>query len=188
MVSLVWLVGLAAFISTLPAPSADRPEAADAIVVYTGGGGARIIAGMSLLSNGAGERLLISGVHPATTRTNLSDLWDGDMALFDCCVDLGREARSTAGNAREAAQWAAQRNAQRIVIVTSDYHMPRALTETRAKMPDIQIAPHVVSSGLLDDEGRPLSRNAWEKLAGEYNKFLMAKVRRLGAMIGLSPA
>jgi uncharacterized SAM-binding protein YcdF (DUF218 family) len=107
----------------------------------------------------------------------MADLWKGDAELFDCCVDLGREARTTIGNASEAATWADTHNASRIVLVTSEYHMPRALTETRMQMRNATITPFVVSSGYLDEDGRPKSREAWEKLAGEYTKFLLAKTK-----------
>ena len=177
LVSLVWLVGLAAFISALPRPSIEAKAASDAVIVYTGGGGARIRAGMALLSEGAASRLLISGVNPDIARETVADFWTGTPELFACCVDLGHEAQSTAGNASEAAQWAATHNARRVILVTSDFHMPRALAETRAAMPEAEITPYVVASSYLDDDGRPASRNAWEKLAGEYNKFLLAKIK-----------
>ncbi len=171
----VWLVGLAAFVTTLPEPTRGPFDDNDAVIVYTGGGGKRISSAMALFAGGAGERMLISGVHPETTRANMASLWEGDSDLFECCVDLGREARSTIGNASEAAKWAAAHNANRIVLVTSDYHMPRAYAETRAKMPGAAITPYVVPSGYLDENGRPLSLDAWEQLAGEYTKFLLAK-------------
>lgn len=174
---LAWLVGLAAFITTLPASSATPPEAADGVIVYTGGGGARIIAGMSLLTNGSGKRMLISGVNPDVSREKIAELWSGPRELFDCCVDLGLEAQSTIGNAGEAAQWAVEHDIRSIILVTSDYHMPRALTETRARMSGAEITAYVVASGYLDEDGRPLSRRAWQKLAGEYTKYLIASAK-----------
>ena len=183
VISLAWLVGLGAFIKTLPHAGASSPERSDVVIVYTGGGGARIAEGMSLLASGAADRLLISGVHPDITRENFADLWTGAPELFECCVDLGWEARSTMGNAGEAAQWVAKHNARRIVLVTSDYHMPRALAESQVTMPAVEITPHPVASGYLDDNGNPASRKAWEKLAGEYNKFILAKTKALIASI-----
>ncbi len=181
LVSIAWLVGLAAFITTLPRAGHGAPAQSDAVVVYTGGGGARITAGMTLLADGAAERLLISGVNPDTTRDNVAELWTGAPELFECCVDLGWEARSTIGNAGEAARWAKKHKATRIVLVTSEYHMPRALAESRITMPNVEITPHPVASGYLDGDGKPASVLAWEKLAGEYNKFLLAKTKALFA-------
>lgn len=177
LIGLIWLVGLAAYITTLPAPSASTPDDTDAVVVYTGGGGARIIAAMSLFADGTGERMLISGVNEKTSRTTISELWSGAPERFDCCVDLGFEARTTIGNADEAALWSSKHKAKRIVLVTSDYHMPRAMTESRVAMPDAEITPYVVASGYLTNDGRPISRAAWSILAGEYSKLILAKAQ-----------
>ena len=181
LIGIVWLVGLTAFITTLPAPATATSARSEAVIVYTGGGGARITAGMTLLADGNVERLLISGVHPDISREQVAEFWVGEPALFDCCVDLGWEARSTTGNADEAAQWARKHDIKRIILVTSDFHMPRALTETRITMPDAEITPHAVASGYLDDEGRPISFSAWRNLAGEFNKFVLARTKSLFA-------
>ena len=58
--------------------------------------------------------------------------------LFDCCVDLGYQALDTAGNARETRDWAREHNITRsLIVVTSNYHMPRALAELSAALPDV---------------------------------------------------
>lgn len=180
---LLWTAGLAAFISALPEASSGMPDKADGVVVYTGGGGARIVTAMSIFAAGGGQRLLISGVHPDTSRERLSDLWDGAPELFECCVDLGHEARSTKGNALEAVKWARANNYTGVLLVTSDYHMPRSILETKKEFGDIAVTPYVVSSGYLDSKGRPQSRQAWGKLAGEYTKYLLAHVKALFSFI-----
>ncbi len=185
IVGLLWAVGLAAFITGLPGPSQDAPGKADGVVVFTGGGGARITTGMTIFANGAGERLLISGVHPDTSRERLSEFWDGAPDMFNCCVDLGREARSTEGNAEESAAWARKHEYNDLILVTSDYHIPRAIAATKAKMPDASITPYVVASGYLNEKGRPLSRQAWRKLAGEYTKYLLVRLKSLFSFLGL---
>ncbi|NOX95640.1 MAG: YdcF family protein [Alphaproteobacteria bacterium] len=177
MISLIWAIGLAAFVGGLPLPSQSTPARTQAIAVYTGGGGARIVAGMALFADGAGNRLLISGVHPDTSRARVAEFWKGAPELFDCCVDLGREALSTDGNAAEVSQWVSRNDYNSIVIVTSDYHMPRALAASRTQMPDVTIHSYVVASGYLDPDGRPNSLTAWRALAGEYSKFLLARVK-----------
>jgi len=176
LVLVIWAIGLTVFIDGLPPTSQAAPARAEAIAVYTGGGGVRIAAGMALFSEGAGDRLLISGVHPDTSRLRVFKLWKGAPELFECCVDLGREALSTDGNAVELSHWAEKHAFSNIVIVTSDYHMPRALVVSRTQMPDVAIQPYVVASGYLDD-GRPNSLGAWRALAGEYNKFLLARIK-----------
>lgn len=177
--ALLWAGGLVLFIASLPKPGAMMSGPVEGVVVYTGGGGARISSAMAIFADGAGQRLLISGVHPDTSAARLSEFWDGPKEQFDCCVDLGRDALSTEGNAGELSAWAASHQFNNIILVTSDYHMPRALTVTRARMPDATIIPFAVSSGYLNDKGRPSSSQAVLKLAGEYTKFLLARVKGL---------
>ena len=165
------------FINGLPVPAPAKPVTSDAVIVYTGGGGNRISAAMALFAEGVGERMLISGVHENTSRERLSQFWRGDQQRFSCCVDLGRLAQSTQGNAAEAQDWVITRNYNSIILVTSEYHMPRAIIATRETMPDIKITPYPVASSLLDGNGKPNSFEAWKQIAGEYTKFLIEKTK-----------
>lgn len=177
---LLWAGGFAVFLAMLPKPVQGAPNAADGIVVYTGGGGARISSAMSLLAGGAGQRLLISGVHPDTSAARLSEFWSGPRDRFDCCVDLGHDALTTEGNADELKAWIETRRYRRIILVTSDYHMPRAMAVTRARLKEAaEITPYAVPSGYLGDDGLPKSLGAAGKLAGEYTKYLLARVKAL---------
>jgi uncharacterized SAM-binding protein YcdF (DUF218 family) len=171
-------IGFFAFLLTLPRPNGHSPRA-EAVVVYTGVGGQRIAAGMKLLEEGAGERLLISGVHPETTRSSIAALWPGEPAQFECCVDLGIEAKTTIGNAREVGDWAARHGYKRLILVTSDYHMPRALVETRDYMNSAAIVPYAVRSGFLSERGAPVGLAGWRNLVVEYLKYLAASARTL---------
>lgn len=176
--ALAWIAGLAVFLAVLPkAPPATAH--ADGIVVYTGVGGARIATAMSLLDGGAGRRLLISGVNPEISRAEVAKMWPGEVEAFECCVDLGLEARSTTGNAIEVRDWARRNDFRSIILVTSDYHMPRALLETDALMPDAEIVPYPVGSGLIGESGWPASIAACRPLAVEYTKYLAVRVKTL---------
>jgi uncharacterized SAM-binding protein YcdF (DUF218 family) len=179
LLALAWAAGLALFIGKLPrTPARDTLSLADAVVVYTGDN-ARVSTAMALLSDGAGARLLISGVNPTTTKPQLAELWTGDPALFDCCVDLGPLARTTDGNARELEAWATKYGFRSLILVTSDYHMPRALVETRDELPAVKVTPYAVASDLLDPRGLPASRTDWKRISEEYTKYLAARVKTL---------
>jgi uncharacterized SAM-binding protein YcdF (DUF218 family) len=45
------------------------------------------------------------------------------------------------GNAQEIAAWADAKYYDSLIVVTSDYHMARALTEIRAAAPGVQLTP-----------------------------------------------
>ena len=168
-------LGFPIFVWSL-ARSADEPQAADGIVVLTGGE-ERLPAGVKLLAEHKGNRLLISGVHHETTREELLERVGGDASLFTCCVDLGRSAGNTIGNAGETAAWAAENKYASIIVVTANYHMPRTLLELQAASPDIHFVPYPVFP-----EGVQL-KHWWSDprttgvLIGEYGKYLAAVVR-----------
>ncbi len=180
VIGLSWVGGLFWFIDALPRYPAADIAAADGVVVFTGDG-ERVPAAMALIEGGAGRRLLISGVNPRTSRDELASFWPGQRARFDCCVDLGREATTTNGNAAEVRAWVALHGYDDIVLVTSDYHMPRAMLEMGAALPGAAIMRHPVSSDYLGPDGRPTSWRAWRVIALEYTKYLAIRARMLFA-------
>ena len=78
------------------------------------------------------------------TRPQLQTLIGAAKPVFDCCIDLGFTAENTLGNARETAEWARAKGYHRLILVTADYHMPRARLELKAAMPEADIAPYPV--------------------------------------------
>ncbi|WP_176082673.1 YdcF family protein [Martelella sp. HB161492] len=157
--------------------SARKPDLAniDAIIVLTGGSH-RIEAGLELLDKGVGDRLLISGVNPSTSRESIRRVTGSDGSLFDCCVDVGYEALNTRGNASEAARWIRAHDYRRILIVTSSYHLPRSLFEMRTLDPETVYVGYPVD---LDLEGSAWYANPrlLRLLATEYLKYIGAHIR-----------
>lgn len=178
LAALAWAAGLFVFIGELPEPAAGTPPEADGVVVFTGGG-ERVAAAMALLNDGAAKRLLISGVNPTVTRPELAELWPGEAETFECCVDLGLQAQTTTGNASELDAWTRANGFSSLILVTSEFHMPRALVEARDRLPDVAITPYAVASGLIGADGRPSSFADWRRVGGEYSKFLYARVKTM---------
>ena len=122
LVVLGWLGGFTWFIGTLPkGERSDRKT--DGIVALTGGP-ARLDEAAILLAEGRGQRLLISGVNRETSAEAIQQTLNLPAALFECCVDLGREATDTVGNAQETALWAARNKFHSLRVVTFAAHMP----------------------------------------------------------------
>jgi uncharacterized SAM-binding protein YcdF (DUF218 family) len=161
-----------------PAP---EPARADAIVALTGPSAERVNASIRLLEQGKGERVLISGVNREVRRQELRALTPGSNRLFNCCVDLGFEAEDTIGNAQEIAAWAEAKNYDSLIVVTSDYHMPRALTEIRAAAPGIELTPYAVETPSLDNSRWWKAAVTARRMTLEYMKYLAALAR---AMVG----
>lgn len=175
----VFIAGFASFsekINRLKPPV--PPRAADGIIVLTGGY-ARLETGLRLLEDGKGRRLLISGVNPKTGRDVLIRATHADPQLFECCVDLGREAVNTIGNAEESAEWVAKNKYRRVFIVTNAYHMPRSLSELKRKMPDIELIPYPVEQNSGEAESWWQFFEWLRILMMEYIKFLSVSIRNL---------
>jgi uncharacterized SAM-binding protein YcdF (DUF218 family) len=135
--------GFVAFARAVAGYVPGLPPRADAIVVLTGGD-LRLLAGARLLKENRGARLLISGVHPQTSREDLRRLSGLPPRLFSSRVDIDYAAHTTSGNADETKAWARSRGYTRLIVVTSSYHMPRSLMELRRTMPRITLLPHPV--------------------------------------------
>ncbi|KAA5803943.1 YdcF family protein [Alkalicaulis satelles] len=137
--------GFALFLNEARGYGPDPLVSAPGAVVLTGGGG-RVATGVELLQSGQAGRLLISGVNPGSPPADIAAAAGAPDDLFDCCVDFGLEAANTAGNAIETAAWARERGYGAILVITSDYHMPRALLELRAAAPDLDLIAYGVSA------------------------------------------
>ena len=157
-------------------PQSPLPEA-DAIVALTGGATQRLTTAMKLLSEGRGRRMLISGVNPRVADKEVYAVLDGPAELIACCVDLGRQAEDTLGNASETAVWAKRNGFGRIIVVTDDYHMPRSLAELHVAMPTTQLIPYPVSTPLARAGAWQRDMGAATRLGGEYVKYLIVRAR-----------
>jgi len=178
LLTILLVAGFFGFAEEIASTSPPPDPRADAIVVLTGGS-ARIDGALRLLDEGRAKRLLISGVNPSVTSADLANLVDG--ALRDelaCCVDLGRQAIDTVGNAAETRDWAAAHGFASLIVVTSDYHMPRSMTELAAAMPAVTLIPFPVSNPDLRFTDWWHDRTTFTLLLREYGKYLVAKARR----------
>jgi uncharacterized SAM-binding protein YcdF (DUF218 family) len=188
VVALVWATGLLAFAARVDRLTpADDPAPADAIVALTGGSGERISAGVRLLEDGRAKRLLISGVGPHVTRSQLQILYGAAKPLFDCCVDLGFQAANTLGNARETAAWARSHGFRTLILVTADYHMPRAGLELRAALPEATIEPYPVVTSELKAGDWWKTGAAAQRMTLEYCKYLAVLARETLLDLGPKP-
>ena len=153
VVALVWLAGLLAFADRVQRQAPPNPvPQADGIVALTGKSEARIQEAMALLQQGKASRLLVSGVNREVTRPELQAATSAPRRLYDCCVDLGFDATNTLGNAKEISNWAKAKGFKTLIVVTSDYHMPRSLLEIRGAAPGVTLIPYPVTTPSLDSK------------------------------------
>ncbi|MGA7807066.1 YdcF family protein [Bradyrhizobium sp.] len=176
--------GFLAFVSHLPGAETKPDRHADGIVVLTGGS-SRVSDAMELLAAGYGKRLLISGVHPTSAAADISRSLQESQALFNCCVDLDHSAVNTRSNAAETRRWVHERGFTSLIVVTSNYHMPRAIVELSHALPDISLIPFAVVGDKWRDEPWWLSGGALRLLLSEYVKYLAAVARVRLAHLGI---
>jgi uncharacterized SAM-binding protein YcdF (DUF218 family) len=162
----------------------EEPPRAQAIVALTGGSLERLSTGVRLLEERKGERLLISGVNRVVTDEELlGEALNVNAELARCCIDLGRAAEDTLGNAAETAAWAREHRFREIILVTDDYHMPRSLTELSLAMPEAEIHPYPVRTRWTDPALWRSDLGAASRLGAEYVKYLVIRGRE--ALIGM---
>ncbi|MEE4348692.1 MAG: YdcF family protein [Pacificimonas sp.] len=167
IVPLLWLLGFVWFVFSLPG-EVVADDRTDGIVVLTGGPG-RLAHGVELLQENRGQRLLVSGVDQSVRAEELAAEVGAPQRLFDCCIDLGKRAENTVGNAAEIAAWAQQNGYTSLRVVTASDHMPRALQEIRAEVGDtVRLIPNPVRIP-----------RTFGSLAREYSKFVVRRLQRL---------
>ncbi len=167
----------AARVSRMP----DAGDAqADGIVVLTGGP-ARLAEAARLLQDKRGERLLISGINPHTNRDSLQKLTQLPPEKFACCVDLDYAAQDTIGNAQETRKWVLLHRYDRVIVVTSRFHMPRSLAEMGRALPGVELIAHPVNTAAGKQAPWWLSARTTRVIVSEYVKFIPAAARYLAA-------
>jgi uncharacterized SAM-binding protein YcdF (DUF218 family) len=176
LVCCAFLIGFAAFVAKVELSEPAQSAKAEGVVALTGGA-ERISDAVNLLATGHANRLLITGVNQTTTRAEISHLLPRYRALFTCCVDLGYQALNTVGNAAETRAWVREHGMRSVIVVTSNYHMPRALVELGSTLPTTELVPYPVVSD------RQKANSFWSDgkrlrlLAVEYVKYLAAVAR-----------
>ena len=170
------VLGFAGFVWLLPSDEVVLDRSADGIVVLTGGD-SRVNEALELLATGRGKRLLITGVNPGTTAADIATEVTNYNRALACCVDLDYSALNTLGNAVQARRWAVSHGFHSLIVVTSAYHMPRALAELAHQLPDAALIPYPVVSDRLRIEPWWSNGATTRLVLSEYLKYLAAKVR-----------
>jgi uncharacterized SAM-binding protein YcdF (DUF218 family) len=149
---------------------ADHPV--DGVVILTGGE-ERVEAGLTCLQKNCAPKALISGVHHDVKKRELLALHKFPASLADK-IDLGFGAIDTAGNAQETAKWVRENKMKRVIVITSNYHMDRAMLHLHALLShDVILEPIQVKPAILEQKKWYSDNQAWKLLFLAYNKYLL---------------
>ena len=91
----------------------------------------------------------------------------------------GFRAENTRGNAVETARWVEFHNYKSLIVVTADYHIPRAILELKSTMPGVELHPYPVVTDTVN------ARRWWAKpedsrrMIVEYSKYLTILSREI---------
>ena len=168
-------LGFIWFVRHVPVEEVSLNRSADGIVALTGGA-SRITDAIELLASGRGKRLLISGAYRGTNSNEISRLNPELERWVRCCVDFDRSL-NTLGNAVETKRWAESRGFRSLVVVTSNYHMPRALAEIAHQLPEVTLLPFPVVTDRQRAERWWVGWATTRLMVTEYLKFLFTKLR-----------
>jgi uncharacterized SAM-binding protein YcdF (DUF218 family) len=169
-------VGFGWFIFNIAGDEVTLDTKADGIVALTGAA-ARIPDAIELLATDRGKRLLITGVHRATSSKEIARLTPLYSRYFTCCIDLDRSALNTFGNALETKRWARAHNFNSLIVVTSNWHMPRAMAELAHQLPDVTLIAYPVISEKVKTEPWWSNLDTARFLFAEYLKYVLALAR-----------
>lgn len=174
--ALLLAVGFVFFSLSIPDEEVQLSREADGIVVLTGAA-ARIPDAIELLAAQRGKRLLITGVHRDTSKREIARLTPLYSKFFTCCIDLDRSALNTFGNALETKRWTHEHNFTTLIVVTSNWHMPRAMAELAHQLPEVTLIAYPVISEKVKTEPWWQYADTARLLFAEYLKYLFAHVR-----------
>ena len=153
------------------------------IVILTGGAN-RIKDGLKIIqdfknSKNINYKILVSGTGMGFTKSSLKKKLGPNFnsQLIQCCIDLDGVSKNTLTNASETFKWAYKNDIKEFILITSNYHMPRAILEFKNVMPNLKIYTYAITPKKHDIENWLSSYQTFSLVFTEYCKFIIAGLR-----------
>ena len=145
------------------------------LVVLTGGTN-RIKQTLDVFFNQYSTKyqLLISGAGKGFNKNIVSNFLPKNelsRKTVSCCIHIESKSTNTRSNAIETLKWVNKNDISSFTLITSDYHMQRALVEFKIIFKNTIINPYV-----LKTKNNNIDR-VYKIYLLEYLKFLIAKLR-----------
>ena len=165
------------FVLTLPNDDTKLSAPIDGLVVATGGQ-LRIQKGVELLAGGKADRMLISGVGKGITKELLKEnlaISNHQAHFFDCCVEIEFAATDTNGNAQATFEWMQKHALDDILLVSANYHLPRAELIFKQYLPENSVYFQAVNPPDLKLSAWYSNWQTTRLLLKEYLKYIYVK-------------
>lgn len=167
-----WCAGFLVYLADVFTSAPPNPlPVAGGIVVLTGGDD-RIREALKLLAAHEAPLLLISGAGKGTYLGDFTQDDSNAATRYAGAITLGHMATTTHANGAETAAWARAHNIRSLIVVTADYHMPRALVEIGRALPGVRLYPDPVRPPAMRGH---LTWPTFRLLADEYSKYLVVR-------------
>ena len=153
------------------------------IVILTGGAN-RIKDGLKIIeafknSKNINYKILVSGTGMGFTKSSLKKKLGPNFnsQLIQCCIDLDGVSKNTLTNASETFKWTNKNDIKEFILITSNYHMPRAILEFKNVMPNLKIYTYAITPKKHDIKNWLSSYQTFSLVFTEYCKFIIAGLR-----------
>ena len=176
-----FLVGLVEYKDKILTNITHISKKSSNIVILTGGTN-RIKDGLKIVnkfekSSTFNSKILVSGTGKGFTKMSLAKNIDFDFNLIECCIELDSISTNTYSNAFETLKWVKKNNISEFILITSNYHMPRAFLEFKYRMPNLKIFTYPITPKKHDINNWLGSFQTFSLVLSEYCKFLVANLR-----------
>ena len=139
------------------------------IAVLTGGKG-RISEAIKVFRENPLSYLLISGVDK---NIDIEEIIPNEF-LINPRVSIDKNSETTLDNADEIVKWSQKNSIKNIIIVTSDYHLPRSMLILANRGNDLTFYPHPVASSIYLEKNLFKDTKILKFLLEEYFKYLLS--------------
>lgn len=153
------------------------------IVILTGGTN-RIKDGLKIIENFSKSRkinfkILVSGTGKGFSKKSLIRQIEPNFNpyLIECCIYLDSVSKNTLTNAIETSKWAHENNINEFILITSNYHMPRAILEFKNIMPNKKIYTFPIKPNKHNIEKWLYSYQTFNLIFSEFCKYILANIR-----------
>jgi len=153
------------------------------IVILTGGTN-RIKDGLKIIkdfrkSRKSNYKILVSGTGIGFTKNSLKNQLGSNFNpnLIQCCIDLDNVSKNTITNASETFKWTKKKDIKEFILITSNYHMPRAYLEFKNIMPNLKIHTYAITPKKHDIKNWLKSYQTFGLVFTEYCKYIVSSLR-----------